>query len=83
MNKFDSNEIISNINDNDQNIIENEKDKIIYETISFTSEIMIKLKLSKKFIMSIFENKIFIMYELTQEKIEYFKEQIFEKYNKI
>ena len=83
LNKFDSNEIISNINDNDQNIIENEKDKIIYETISFTSEIMIKLKLSKKFIMSIFENKIFIMYELTQEKIEYFKEQIFEKYNKI
>ena len=83
LNKFDSNEIISNINDNDQNIIENEKDKIIYETISFTSEIMIKLKLSKKFIMSIFENKIFIMYELTQAKIEYFKEQIFEKYNKI
>ena len=83
LNKFDSNEIISNINDNDQNIIENEKDKILYETISFISEIMVKLKLSKKFIMSIFENKIFIMYELTQAKIEYFKEQIFEKYNKI
>ena len=81
--KYDSNGLISNINYDEQNSIENEKEKILYETISFTSEIMIKLKLSKKFIMSIFEKKIFVMYGIEQEKITFFKEQILEIYNKI
>ena len=72
--KYDSDGLINNINYDEQNSIENEKEKILYETISFTSEIMIKLKLSKKFIMSIFEKKIFVMYGIEQEKIAFFKE---------
>ena len=81
--KYDSDGLINNINYDEPNSIENEKEKILYETISFTSEIMIKLKLSKKFIMSIFEKKIFVMYGIEQEKITFFKEQILEIYSKI
>ena len=81
--KYDFNgSINNNIIDNEQNVIEKEKEQVLFETIFFIAEIMIKLKLSKKFIFSIFEKKIFVMYGLDQEKTNFLIEQILDIYNK-
>ena len=69
--------------DNDQTLLENEKEKIYFETISFTVKIMIKLKLSKKFILNTFSNKIFNNEEIEQEKIDFFTQHISEIFNKL
>ena len=55
---------------------------ILFETICFTAEIMIKLKLSKKFIIDIFNNKILNKYELSQDKINLFIQHILDMFNK-
>ena len=56
---------------------------ILFETICFTAEIMIKLKLSKKFIIDIFNNKILNKYELSQDKINLFIQHILDMFNKL
>ena len=81
--KYDSNEIMSSVIDHEQNFVEKDEDQVFYETILFTAEIMIKLKLSKKFILSVFEEKILPLYEVDRDKSDFFIEQIFELYNKL
>ena len=81
--KYDSNEIMSSVIDHEQNLVEKDEDQVFYETILFTAEIMIKLKLSKKFILSVFEEKILPLYEVDRDKSDFFIEQIFELYNKL
>ena len=81
--KYDSNEIMSSVIDHEQNLVEKDEDQVFYETILFTAEIMIKLKLSKKFILSVFEEKILPFYEVDRDKSDFFIEQIFELYNKL
>ena len=56
---------------------------ILFETICFTAEIMIKLKLSKKFIIDIFNNKILNKYELSQDKINLLIQHIIDMFNKL
>ena len=56
---------------------------ILFETICFTAEIMIKLKLSKKFIIDIFNDKILNKYELSQDKINLFIQHILDMFNKL
>ena len=81
--KYDSNEIMSSVIDHEQNFVEKDEDQVFYETILFTAEIMIKLKLSKKFILSVFEEKILPLYEVDRDKSDFFIEQIFDLYNKL
>ena len=81
--KYDSNEIMSSVIDHEQNLVEKDEDQVFYETILFTAEIMIKLKLSKKFILSVFEEKILPLYEVDRDKSDFFIEQIFDLYNKL
>ena len=81
--KYDSNEIMISVIDHEQNLVEKDEDQVFYETILFTAEIMIKLKLSKKFILSVFEEKILPLYEVDRDKSDFFIEQIFELYNKL
>ena len=73
----------NNILDNDQTLLENQKDIIYFDTISFTVKIMIKLKLSKKFILNTFTNKIFNKEEIEKDKIDFFIHQISEIFNKL
>ena len=56
---------------------------VLFETIYFTAEIMIKLKLSKKFVIDIFTNKIFNKYGLSQDKINFFIQHILDMFNKL
>ena len=81
--KYDSNGQIRNEINNEQNIIDNDKEEVLFEVISFTVEIMIKLKLAKKFIMDIFMNKIFEPYKLDKDKKNFFMQHILNLFNKI
>ena len=81
--KYDSNEIMNSIIDHEQHLVQNEEDQVFYETVLFTAEIMIKLKLSKKFILSVFEEKIFVVNGLDKNKSDYLIEQILDLYNKL
>jgi hypothetical protein len=56
---------------------------VLFETIYFTAEIMIKLKLSKKFVIDIFTNKIFNKYGLSQDKINFLIQHILDMFNKL
>ena len=69
--------------DNEQSLIEKEKEEVLFETISFTAEIMIKLKLSKELIRNTFEKKIFPEYEIDKDKANILMRQIFEMFDKL
>ena len=69
--------------DNEQSLTEKEKEEVLFETISFTAEIMIKLKLSKELIRNTFEKKIFPEYEIDKDKANILMRQIFEMFDKL
>ena len=48
--------------------MESENEQSLFETISYTAEIMYRLKLSKKFVMDTFVNKIFVSYGIDKDK---------------
>ena len=64
--------------DNDKNLIDKNTDQMILETTTFMAEIMIKLQLSKKFIVNTFKNNILNNYEQDKDKIDYIMNQILE-----
>ena len=68
--------------DIEKNIIEKNKEQILYETTTFMAEIMIKLKLSKKLILNTFNNKILGKYIEDNNKIRYLMNQILEMFDK-
>ena len=80
--KYNINGSINYMIDIEKNIIEKNKDQILFETTSFMAEIMIKLKLSKKVILNTFNNKILGKYIEDQNKIRFLINQILEIFNK-
>ena len=80
--KYNINGSINYMLDIEKNIIEKNKEQILYETTSFMAEIMIKLKLSKKLILNTFNNKILGKYIEDNNKIRYFMNQILEMFDK-
>ena len=69
--------------DIDKNLLEKNKDHIIYDTVMFTAEIMIKLKLSQNFILNSFKNNILKNFVEDTDKINYLINQILELFDKL
>ena len=80
--KYNINGSINYMLDIEKNIIEKNKEQILFETTSFMAEIMIKLKLSKKLIINTFNNKILGKYIEDKNKIRYLMNQILEMFDK-
>ena len=80
--KYNFNGSINYMVDIEKNLIEKNKEQILYETCMFTAEIMIKLKLSKKLIMNIFNDILEQYLEDDKNKIEYLINQITELFDK-
>ena len=80
--KYNFNGSINYMVDIEKNIIEKNKEQILFETTSFMAEIMIKLKLSKKLILNTFNNKILGKYIEDNNKIRYLMNQILEMFDK-
>ena len=69
--------------DIDKNLLDKNKDHIIFDTVMFTAEIMIKLKLSKNFILNSFKNNILKNFVEDNDKINYLMNQILELFDKL
>ena len=69
--KYNFNGSINYMIDIEKNLVEKNKDQILYDTTSFIAELMIKLNLSKKLILNTFNNDLFEQYEQDNNKIEY------------
>ncbi len=78
LNKFNSNSSINYALDINKNLGEKNDEQIIFEIISFTIDIMLKLRINKKMILNILANKIFKEYEIDENKIKLFIQQISE-----
>ena len=80
--KYNFNGSINYMLDIEKNIIEKNKDQILLDTTMFMAEIMIKLKLSKNFILKVFKNNILEQYIEEKNKIEVLINQILELFDK-
>jgi hypothetical protein len=80
--KYNFNGSINYMLDIEKNIIEKNKDQILLDTTMFMAEIMIKLKLSKNFILKVFKNNILEQYIEDKNKIEVLINQILELFDK-
>ena len=80
--KYNFNGSINYMVDIEKNIIEKNKEQILFETTFFMAEIMIKLKISKKLILNTFNNKILGKYIEDNNKIRYLMNQILEMFDK-
>ena len=69
--------------DIDKNLLDKNKDHIIFDTVMFTAEIMIKLKLSQNFILNSFKNNILKNFMEDNDKINYLMNQILELFDKL
>jgi len=69
--------------DIDKNLLDKNKDHIIFDTVMFTAEIMIKLKLSQNFILNSFKNNILKNFVEDNDKINYLMNQILELFDKL
>ena len=69
--KYNFNGSINYIIDIEKNLLEKNRLQIILETITFMSEIMVKLKLSKKFILNTFQNNLLELYVEDMNKMKY------------
>ena len=69
--------------DIDKNLLDKNKDHIIFDTVMFTAEIMIKLKLSQKFLLNYFKNNILKNFMEDNDKINYLMNQILELFDKL
>ena len=78
LNKFNSNSSINYALDINKNLGEKNDEQIIFEIISFTIDIMLKLRINKKMILNILANNIFKEYEIDENKIKLFIQQISE-----
>ena len=81
--KYDSDGKIKYKVENESNLIENENEQSLFETISYTAEIMYRLKLSKKFVMDTFVNKIFVSYGIDKDKKNLLLKHILDVFNNI
>ena len=68
--------------DIDKNLLEKNKDQIIFDTVMYTAEIMIKLKLSQNFILGAFKNSILKKFVEDNDKLNYLMNQIMELFDK-
>ena len=80
--KYNFNGSINYMLDIEKNLIEKNKDQILLDTTLFMAEIMIKLKLSKSFILKAFKNSILGQYVEDKNKIEDLSNQILELFDK-
>ena len=76
LNKFNYNGSINYAFNINKNFIEKNEEEITFDIISFTIEIMIKLKINKKMILNTLANKIFNEYEINEDKIKLLIQQI-------
>ena len=76
--KYNFNGSINYMIDIEKNLVEKNKEQILYDTTSFMGELMIKLKLSKKLILGTFKNNLFEQYEQNNNKIEYLFNHVLE-----
>ena len=76
--KYNFNGSINYMIDIEKNLVEKNKEQILYDTTSFMAEIMIKLKLSKNLIINTFNNNLFEQYEQDNNKIEFSKNHVLE-----
>ena len=80
--KYNFNGSINYMVDIEKNLVEKNREQILFETTIFMAEIMIKLKISKKLIMNIFNDILGQYVEEDKNKIEYLINQVTELFDK-
>lgn len=81
--KYNSSGSINYMIDIEKNLIEKNRDQIIFDTVMFTAEIMIKLKLSQNFILNAFQNNILKNFIEDNNKLNCLINQILELFDKL